>query len=379
MKIKNILLHAHIFKNAGSSFDNALRNFFESAFIDHRDDRDLIDGKINYLLGYFDNHPDIKAFSSHSMHLHALNTDKYRFHTVHLLRHPIERIKSVYNFEKKQLPAITNGSKKAKELNFNDYVDWYMEDKSPATVRNAQTIFLSGKGPSPSEMESKFILAQEYIKQSYLIGIVDRYDESMVVFEDYLRQFFPDIDLSYIRQNITDENINSSMNEKISSIMNSLEKNIQKKVEDNNIFDMKLYEEAGRLLNDKIDSIYNFQDKLNDFKSRCIMKVIKSKIENNNYRAIIKEIEESFSSGFGNLEICLALAYAQKELKEYDNALKTYEETIKRFPYDPWAYFYKVEVLSLLGDNNKSLELFKKYYAKFSNNKFLPLIEESIF
>ncbi len=379
MEIKNILLHAHIFKNAGSSFDDALGSFFASSFVDHRDDQDVIDGKMNYLIEYFNSHPKISVFSSHSMHLKPKNTDKYRFHTVHLLRHPIERIKSVYSFEKKQIPAITNGSKKAKELSFNDYVAWYMEDGSPATIQNAQTIFLSGKGPSPLEMESKFISALEYMEKSYLIGVVDRYDESMVVFEEYLKQFFSDIDLSYVRKNITDNNLDRSIDEKVSVIMSNLDETVQRQIKDNNQLDMKLYKEANKLLDDKIDSIYNFENKLNDFKSRCMIKVLKAKIETSSHADIIKEIKGYVTDGFGNVQIYLILANSQKELNQYSNALKTYEKIIKRFPDDPWAYFYKVKVLCLLGESVKSAELFKNYHLKFNTHKLLPLIEESIF
>ncbi len=379
MEIKNILLHAHIFKNAGSSFDDALGSFFASSFVDHRDDQDVIDGKMNYLIEYFNSHPKISAFSSHSMHLQPKNTAKYRFHTVHLLRHPIERIKSVYSFEKKQIPATTNGSKKAKELNFNDYVAWYMSDDAPATVRNVQTIFLSGEGPSPLNMDSKFKQAQACMKKSNLIGVVDRYDESMVIFEEYMKQFFSDIDLSYIRKNTTDKNIEISVEEKVSTLMDSLDEVVQKQVLDNNSLDMKLYEEANRQLNDKIDSIYDFKSKLDDFKSRCIIKVLKPIIEKDDYISITKELETSFSDGFGNLQICLILADAKKELKDYNGALNTYEETIKRFPFDPWAYFYKVEVLCTLGEKEESAKLFEKYSVKFRANKLLPLIEESIF
>jgi len=67
-KHRNILIHTHIFKNAGSSYDGALRNFFGEAFVDYRDDQDIVRGKMDYLLEYLDTHPDIQAFSSHSVH-----------------------------------------------------------------------------------------------------------------------------------------------------------------------------------------------------------------------------------------------------------------------------------------------------------------------
>ena len=98
--MKNILVHVHIFKNAGSSFDDALNRFYRDDFIDHRDDSELLIGKMDYLEKYLDSHPNIQAFSSHSIHFLPQNTDKYNFLPIYLLRHPIDRIRSVYSFEK---------------------------------------------------------------------------------------------------------------------------------------------------------------------------------------------------------------------------------------------------------------------------------------
>lgn len=200
---RDVIVHVHIFKNAGSSFDDALLNFFNNNFVDHREDEALKKGKMAYLTKYLDDHPNIKAFSSHSVYFIPTNTEKFRFHPIYFLRNPIERIRSVYDFEKKQLPAITQGAIKAKKLNFKEYVAWYMQHDSPATIRNLQTIFLSG---GKNDFERAFKSALNNLKKTQCIGIVDRYDESMVVFEDYLRDYFPGIDLSYIRRNTTNLN-----------------------------------------------------------------------------------------------------------------------------------------------------------------------------
>ena len=371
MAKKNILLHVHIFKNAGSSFDDALKRFYGDHFVDHRDDADLVKGKMAYLEKYLDSHPEIQAFSSHSVHFLPQDTDKYKILPVYFLRHPIDRIRSVYSFEKKQMPAITHGSKKAKEVSFNDYISWYMQETSPATIRNAQTIFLSGDGPAPSRMQEKFTVALKNVNTSPLVGIVDRYDESMVVFEEYLKAFFPKIDLSYIRKNVTDENIEASVEEKANKLLAKLDEATQALVKEKNAFDTKLYITANIQLDAKISGIENFEQKLNDFKERCVLKLVHAKANKGDFKGVVELLAPMVKNNAKSMHIYLALANAKKELKQYNHALGIYETIIKKFPNNPWAYFHEAEMYSLLGKKKKSEELFALYSNKFQNEKNL--------
>jgi len=60
-----------------------------------------------------------------------------------MLRHPIERIRSVYDFERKQR-GRTPGSRAAKSKSFRDYVAWRMTPAVAHTIRNYQTLYLAG-------------------------------------------------------------------------------------------------------------------------------------------------------------------------------------------------------------------------------------------
>ena len=62
-----VILHGHMFKNAGSTFDWALNKNFGKAFIDHRDDAALLKGGGAYLSDFLNSNPEVKAFSSHHL------------------------------------------------------------------------------------------------------------------------------------------------------------------------------------------------------------------------------------------------------------------------------------------------------------------------
>ena len=269
-KKRNIILHSHIFKNAGTTFDHSLENNFNDKFIDHRDDEKIVKDKQDYLVDYLNQNKYIKAFSSHSIHFNAVNNDEFNFHQIYFLRHPIERIKSVYTFELKQPTEVSLGAKMAKELDLNEYIRWRMRDDVAATIRNCHTIFISGQGSSPNFLDEKFKIALSNIKRMPLIGVVDRYDESMVMFEDYLQKFFPTIDLSYVKKNVTNKDTKISTDEKSNIFLETLDEDLQKLVLEKNAYDLELYKIVNEMLNEKIFKIDNFDKKLENFKQRCL-------------------------------------------------------------------------------------------------------------
>ncbi len=243
-----------------------------------------------------------------------------------------------------------------------------MQDDSPDTIRDAQTIFLSGDDSLPCDMQEKFLTALNNLNDLPLIGVVDRYDESMVVFEEYLKAFFPNINLSYIRRNITDENINVSAKEKAETFLSQLEELTQIEVKEKNKFDMKLYDTANIQLDAKIASIGNFQGKLINFKDRCILKQAHFKKSKNDYKGVVDLLTPIVKRETNIIHIYLLLANVDTELKQYSKALNIYEETMRKFPANPWAYFYQTEVYGLMGEENKAKKLSDLYALQFKDN-----------
>jgi|GEM_PF-670948 tetratricopeptide (TPR) repeat protein len=363
---RDILIHIHIFKNAGTSFDFALREHFGEAFVDHRDDRALIEGRQEYLVDFLDKNPDIKAFSSHSIHFIPQDTDRYRFIPVYFLRHPIERIRSVYSFEKKQRSAGTEGSKKAKELGFDEYIEWYMRDDSPATIRNAQTIFLSGDGPGPHSMEKKFEIAKERLAESdVLIGVVDRYDDSMIYFEEKLKSYFPDIDLSYIRKNITDDKMDMDVSQKAEMLLERLNENSRELVLKKNGEDIELYEMANDKLERELGKIDDHNSKKNSFKLRCALKKVREYKKEEKYDEILDILSPFLEmDGLNNIHLYLELGKARQKRKEFEEAVKLFKKAAELFPRNPWPCFYEIEICLAIDDKKEAKKLLEKHLNK---------------
>ena len=62
--MRHILLHGHIFKNAGTTFDWSLERSFGEAFLDHREDKVMRERGGRHLAALVDDRPALRAFSA---------------------------------------------------------------------------------------------------------------------------------------------------------------------------------------------------------------------------------------------------------------------------------------------------------------------------
>ena len=380
MKQRNVIIHCHIFKNAGSTLDSALLQNFDDSFVDHREDH-LIRGNKNFLNNYLQDNPHIKAFSSHSVFYTPKSFDNIVLHPIYFLRHPIERIKSVYNFEKLQPKENSCGAKMAKKLDFKSYIAWRMKNEVSATTRNLQTIFLGGIGPHDSNIEDKFESALFNLNSLPLIGIVDRYDESMVVFENYLKTFYPEIDLSYIRRNVTDTDPESTTEKKVTKILKILPVELRNEVIQKNYYDNMLYNVANKLLDIKIKRVEDFERKLKKFKMKCFSKEVSRLLNKKEFKKaeklcsnqIDKDDKDQSISNYINLGI------AKKGLMKYEEAINIFESTKLRYPKNPWSYLYLAQLYIIKGKEGEALSYYKAYKKDLNNNQNVTNEFEKLF
>lgn len=266
-----VLAHGHIFKNAGTTLDWSLQRNFGEDFLDHRDDKIMREHGTRHIGELLAEKSELKALSSHHLVHRLPEVDDTRIVPIYLLRHPIERIDSVYNFERRQ-DADTAGARAAKEKSFREYVQWRMQPGVPRTIRNYQTIYLAGVHNYSEDFEPGlgiFGTAMGTVRSNPLIGAVERYDETMVVIEHHLREEMPALDLSYIRQNVTRKGLLARARKNDSeSVLKRLGK-LAQTVVDNNSLDLAIYQLVNRRLDDMIARIDDFDDRLQAFRRRC--------------------------------------------------------------------------------------------------------------
>jgi hypothetical protein len=252
-----------MFKNAGTTLDWSLSRCFGAEFVDHRDDQCMRD-KPSYLSNHLLSHPSIRALSSHWLPIPPILPATILGTVLVLLRNPLERCRSVYNFERMQ-PGNSVGNKKARELSFKDYVRWRLEPDTGPVIKNFHTRYCSGDY-SGDNMPALFAQATSNLDAMPLVGVVHRYAESMVLFEAGLQDSFPNIDLSWQVQN-SSQGVSEPLSNRIESISQELGNDFQALIEANK-YDLALFQYAEEKLDLELSKISNLKERITSINQR---------------------------------------------------------------------------------------------------------------
>jgi len=266
--LKNpVCLHFHIFKNAGTTIDSILeKNFSNQAVrIDIEKPAEIL--SMDIVLSYLKKNPRVKAFSSHQIRFPIQkNLDPYLI-PILFIRHPIDRIFSIYSFNKRRMDDRTTAIHEAKIKTLEEYIEWSLKRKKNAVVRNFQVMFLS-KNDNKSECNKKDLeLATTRLRNCSVLGIVNRLDESLVVAEENLKKYFPKIDLSYVPKNVSEAR-RGTLQQKLDKERTEIKEKLWKELISKNELDLQLFSLANDELDRRINATDSFEKKLNSFQSR---------------------------------------------------------------------------------------------------------------
>lgn len=123
--MRNVVIHYHIFKNAGSSIDKILLDNYGSAWAPFEGSTPTSLLSVRDLAEFVLSRPDIQAVSSHLARPplpRVVNAIPIVF-----LRDPIDRARSAYAHERRA-PSNVKSSEVAKNGSFRDYVNWCLND-----------------------------------------------------------------------------------------------------------------------------------------------------------------------------------------------------------------------------------------------------------
>ncbi len=198
---RNIILHYHIFKNAGSTLAAALERNFGKNFVQlhspHHNER--ISG--DALLAFVQAQPEVVAISSHHLSPPPPQTDGIRFHEVLILRDPLDRIRSMYDFYRRAEINEDDLTLEAKGLDLPDFLEYLLEKRSNL-VTNAQTNLVANAGAKIPD-DDDLARALTMLRAAAVVGVVEDFELCVLHAEHVLCPLFPHLDLSYVRENVT--------------------------------------------------------------------------------------------------------------------------------------------------------------------------------
>jgi len=224
--VRLVVVHYHIFKNAGSTIDYMLRNTFGENWVTF--DGELPAGRIlpQQMAGFIMENPMLRAVSSHQALLPLPETPDTEVFPIVYFRHPLDRARSVYDFERRQgltSGPVSQGSEHAMRLSFADYLRWRFDSTKNGVVHNYQTMWLLHEKRYVNHVitEKDFAKACIQLQSLSYFGLVEEFQRSVNLLADRLMQHGVNLDT-------TDEMVNSTSgrHESLSQRLESLRENV---------------------------------------------------------------------------------------------------------------------------------------------------------
>ena len=193
-KTRTIILHYHLFKNAGTSIDSVLKKNFGEHWISR--EFTGINNTPDVTQWIIDN-PQGVAFSSHTMNGPIPKINGINIISLAMLRDPIKRIISAYKFERMQ-NSNSWGAQLARQMSFEDYVVTRLQQNGDTQCRNFQTSRLATLRPSKEPRVERAIAA---LNELSIVGIVEDFDQSMNRIANRILEDFPNFEYETAHSN----------------------------------------------------------------------------------------------------------------------------------------------------------------------------------
>lgn len=233
-----LILHYHLFKNAGSSIDAMLKANFGDRWIEHEFPPVGRQKNLIALAAFLEEQAHLDAFSSHTMLLPPPHVEGRSIVPILFVRHPLTRLRSAYSFERRQT-ASTTGARLAKEHDFAGYVTTMLDEPRNRQARDFQTFRFSfgteGEAGNEAERAMKTVTALPFI------GLVEDYDRSVARLTDLLKPLFSDFAPLIVRRNAENAGDTRTINEKVAQIRDELGDALFERLMEANQSDLTLF------------------------------------------------------------------------------------------------------------------------------------------
>jgi hypothetical protein len=262
---KRVVLHYHIFKNAGTTIESTLAENFGSGFRRFDANGPFVILTETDLCDWLAAHPSLQALSSHNLIPPKPNITGVEFYDLVLLRHPVDRLMSMYEYYRRARDASDPLSGAAGKLDPAGFFCLLME-KYPHLINNAQVNYLNGGKKIPREPDLQ--RAVRILRRFFVFGVTEEFDIFMVSAEDSLQPLFGRLDFSYVPQNVAHSRA-PELAVRLDNIRQSCGIQLYDRLVKLNKLDLELIEIAGEEARHRFEQVANCRQRLMDFKTRC--------------------------------------------------------------------------------------------------------------
>lgn len=266
-----LLIHYHIFKNAGTTVDWALAGNFGEGFarLDSDDRSGIL--RPEDLFEFVERHPKVRAISSHTLPPPKPDVAQFLFLDLILIRNPLDRLMSTYEFYRRTefdndpLSVMARRFKPAQFFSF-------LIESHPHLVNNGQVNYLNGGRRICRESDLK--RAIRVIENCSVSGVTELFDVFMVTAEQTLQAHFGPLDFSYLAQNVTPGRA-PDLNGRLERIKEECGTEAYERLRKLNRMDLDLFEVVTERAHHKFEGIPDHQRHMLNFKERCRNRISK--------------------------------------------------------------------------------------------------------
>jgi hypothetical protein len=262
-----VVVHYHIFKNGGTTIEQILEREFPGRFATlhgHGSESALDAGDLLEFLG---RNEEIAAVSSHHLRYPRPVDRRMVFFDCCFLRNPLARLYSCYNYFRRS-NSDDLYTRWARSYNPREFAARLLNE-APHQLSEVQVTQLANAGvfTRPAD-EYDLERATALIRDMAIPGLVEMFDESLVVAEYYLRPAFPGLRLEYVAQNVTNAAPYPAA-ESREYWENVWGEDLYKQLLRMNEMDMELVRRAKCEVLRRLDRIPRVSEKLADLQRRC--------------------------------------------------------------------------------------------------------------
>lgn len=241
---RQVILHYHLFKNAGTSVEKVLSDSFGRRWqsFDQSDAGARISAA--EMQAFIEQHPELRAVSSHQV-VPPLPTGNLDILPIVFLRDPLLRVRSCYLFEwQKQLRLDTpRGS-------LTEYIEEKFKQEHSSVIANFQVCRLSNTGydnaqqPQNRYLTTELTRAMAFIAGLPFVGLVERFGESLDMLDACARDRFPGLVVRHHHENVTQSEPSKSHDQRLEELLADIGTELFDELCLRNRLDLQLYSYA---------------------------------------------------------------------------------------------------------------------------------------
>jgi len=217
---RTVILHYHLFKNAGTSLDEVLKQNFGERWVTREFQRPRANAEAHAreVTQWILDNPEAVAFSSHTIDLPPPDVPGVTIIPLIFVRHPIDRIASAYHFEHKQ-DSQSWEAVLARHTSMTGYCEVRMAMPGDRQCRNFQTWrferMFAHEGGSELERSLKAVNSLPFV------GIVEEFDVAMTRLNGLLQPVFPEFRASRVAANVS-RDLSRSLTDRLAALRSEL-------------------------------------------------------------------------------------------------------------------------------------------------------------